>query len=125
MNKKVIPINSFDLNNWYRFNIRNISKEMLIDFSKPIDITQIGLFAEEHDLFFAALPNDLDRFKQKNGWLVPIEAIEALIPLSEQALHTLSTRNSNLTFAPPLERKYYEKIMHERNRLSIRGWKVR
>ena len=115
MDKKVIAINSFDLNNWYRFNIRNISKEMLIDFSKPIDITQIGLFAEEHDLFFAALPNNLDIFKQKNGWLVPIEAIEALIPLSEQALHTLSTRNSNLTFAPPLERKYYEKIMHERN----------
>lgn len=115
MYKKVIAIDIFELNNWYRFNVKTITNEMLIDFEQPINIGQIGMFAEEHDVFFAQLPNNITDFKKENLYIVPFEVIEALIPLSENAVPILSARNPNLTFAIPLEKEYCNRITQERN----------
>lgn len=115
MYKKVIAIDIFELNNWYRFNVKTITNEMLIDFEQPINIGQIGMFAEEHDVFFAQLPNNITDFKKENLYIVPFEVIEALIPLSENAVPILSARNPNLTFAVPLKKEYYNRIIQGRN----------
>lgn len=115
MYKKVIAIDIFELNNWYRFNVKTITNEMLIDFEQPINIGQIGMFAEEHDVFFAQLPNNITDFKKENLYIVPFEVIEAFIPLSENAVPILSTRNPNLIFAAPLKKEYCDRIIQERN----------
>ena len=97
MNKNIIAIDIFQLNSWYRFNMKTVTNEMFIDLTQPINIAQIGLFAEEHDIFFAQLSDSLETFRNGMVWLVPFEAVTALIPLTHQAKHILAQRNYNLT----------------------------
>jgi hypothetical protein len=115
MNHKVITIDIFEINSWYRFNVKTITNEMIIDFSKPIDIVQIGLFAEEHDVFFASLPDDIEKYKYQDIFIIPFEAIKELIPLSEQAKRLLSNRLSDFTIASPVSNDIYIQIIKARN----------
>lgn len=115
MNKNIIAIDIFQLNSWYRFNMKTVTNEMFIDFTQPINIAQIGLFAEEHDVFFAQLSDSLETFKNGMVWVVPFEAVTALIPLTHQAKHILAQRNNNLTFADPLPESTFQQILQARN----------
>ncbi len=115
MNKNIIAIDIFQLNSWYRFNMKTVTNEMFIDLTQPINIAQIGLFAEEHDIFFAQLSDSLETFRNGMVWLVPFEAVTALIPLTHQAKHILAQRNYNLTFAEPLPESTFHQILQARN----------
>ena len=115
MSNKVIAIDIFEINSWYRFNVKTITNEMIIDFSKPIDIAQIGFFAEEHDVFFASLPDDMEKYKYQDVFIIPFEAIKELIPLSEQAKRLLSNRLSDFTIASPVSNDIYTQIIKARN----------
>jgi hypothetical protein len=115
MNHKVIAIDIFEINSWYRFNVKTITNEMIIDFSQPIDIAQIGLFAEEHDVFFASLPDDIEKYKHQDIFIIPFEAIKELIPFSEQAKRLISNRLSDFTIAPPISNDIYTQIIKTRN----------
>ena len=115
MSNKVIAIDIFEINSWYRFNVKTITNKMIIDFSKPIDIAQIGFFAEEHDVFFASLPDDMEKYKYQEVFIIPFEAIKELIPLSEQAKRLLSNRLSDFTIASPVSNDIYTQIIKARN----------
>ncbi|MFJ1323537.1 hypothetical protein ACILDT_11035 [Capnocytophaga canis] len=116
---KVIAIDIFDYNNWYRFNIKSVSNDMIIDFDiedKSL-VQKIKMFEEEHDIFFAELPDNLEKYKKNHLYNIPLQDVKSLIPLSEQAKTQLVRKMPDIVMYNPLDKDIYQQIINERNYL--------
>ena len=92
---KVIAIDIFEFNSWHRFNIKTISEDKIIDLSSENSslIPKIGMFEEDHDVFFIELPKVLESFRKEDRlYYIPLEEIKSVIPLTEQARNILSQK---------------------------------
>lgn len=118
---KAIALDIFQFNNWYRFNQKSISNDMIIDFSLENQdfISKTGMFEEEHDIFFAQLPDEIEHFKiGTNIYNLPIDEIKSIIPLTEQGRSILSKRISDIKLSNPIKPTIAEKIISQRNLIS-------
>lgn len=118
---KVITLDIFQFNNWYRFNQKSISNDMIIDFSLENQdfILKTGMFEEEHDIFFAQIPDEIERFKiGTNIYNLPIGEIKSIIPLTEQGRRFLSKRIFDIKLSTPIKPTIAEKIISQRNLIS-------
>ena len=115
---KVIAIDIFEFNSWHRFNIKTISEDKIIDLSSENSslIPKIGMFEEDHDVFFIELPKVLESFRKEDRlYYIPLEEIKSVIPLTEQARNILSQKLLEIEISNPIFFNIYEQISNERN----------
>ncbi|KAA6330831.1 hypothetical protein EZS27_020506 [termite gut metagenome] len=117
---KIVATNIFDFNTWYRFNIKTVSKDMIIDLSSDKIFStklfqKIGFFEEDGDVFFVEIPESLDSFASEEQYLIPINKIISIIPLNDRGATLLVGKMPDFKISSPIPTKLSRLIIKERN----------
>jgi hypothetical protein len=119
---KILATNLIDFNTWYRYGYKSFSTGLIIDLDdqKLLNNTEelynkVGFFEEESDVFFVEIDENIDDFKNRELFTLPINKLKNIYPLSERGQKYLSNKLTDFKIEQPIPKEFSRVILEQRN----------